>query len=91
METTNVFLRRREKEAVTTRMVETWGPLHLKGALSAAGQQNWFLVFPRDLDLGNLVGIVLIFEHPFWFFKVISKHGNVFSGHFTGHTYLCTC
>lgn len=38
-------------------------------------QQNWFLVFSKDLGLGNLVGIVLIFLNiQLWFFKVISKY-----------------
>lgn len=59
METTDIFLKRR----VTTRMVETWGPLHLKGALSLCRSilENRFLVFPRDLDLGKLVGISTYF------------------------------
>lgn len=67
MEITEVFLRRkREKGKLTARMVVLEAPQQLTwgGPSAAEMQQNWFLVLSKNLGLGNLVGIVRIFEHP---------------------------
>lgn len=54
METTVVFLKRREKEAVTIRMVETWGALHLKGALSCCRSAKLGSSIPQRFGFGKL-------------------------------------
>lgn len=53
METTDVF-KRREKGAVTIRMVETWGPLHLKGPLSRCRSAKLVSSIPQRFGFGKL-------------------------------------
>lgn len=53
MGTTDFFLKRRKKEAVTARMLETWRPVHLKGTLSCCRSAKLVSSIPQRFGFGK--------------------------------------